>query len=216
MHALPRRAALVAPLLLLARPAAAARLRPDTEGRLTLTADGPHQAALRCEGLEGAVHVPLGRARIAAILPIADRDIACVAFADDPPAGNGDLDLLALIGWDGAGLRVLGLDVLHWTGLDGSLLNCRIAGVGDRSRLRLAREATGATAHPRRWEQWTDYWQWTNAASLHDAPVRPPLADTWQARLAQARGRAERFLTVPRQEVSDMCRTVAGFSTLFG
>jgi hypothetical protein len=216
MHKLPRRAALAAPLLLLARPAAAARLHPDIEGHLTLTADGPNQAALRCEGIDGTVHVPLGRARIAAILPVADRDIACVAFADDPPSGDGDLDLVALIGWDGAALRVLGLDVLHWTGLDGSLLNCRIAGIGDRTRLRLAREATGPSAQPRRWEQWTDYWQWTNAAPLRDTPVRPPPSGTWQARLAQARGRAERFLAVPRQEVSDMCRTVSGFSTLFG
>ena len=47
------------------------------------------------------------------------------------------------IGWDGTALRVLGLDVLHWKGLDGSLLNVRIAGVGDHSRLRLSREEIG-------------------------------------------------------------------------
>ncbi|MCW3473995.1 hypothetical protein [Limobrevibacterium gyesilva] len=198
---LARRLILTAPALLLARPAAAARLRPDRPGPVVLLPAESGRMALRCEGIDDAVTVPGARARIAMLLPVAGRDIAGIAFAADGIAGR--LDLMALAGWDGARLRILGMEVLGWAGADGSSLSSRFAGVGDRTRLRVQRVAAmprpGApkVGAPKVWETWTDLLAWRDRAPLADSPVRPGAPGSWQARLAAMRARAAALLDPP-------------------
>lgn len=187
-----RRTLFTAAALLIARPAAAAHM--------ALEPVGDDQVAFRIDGIDGAITLPAARARIAFALPIAGRDVAGVAFAADPPGG---LDLVALCGWDGACLRLLGLEILSYAGADGASLASRFAGVGDRTRLRI--ERTGSVPRlrlPLRWENWTDLLAWRDQAPLADAPVRPPLAGTRQATLAAARARVSSILETPCQAVT--------------
>jgi hypothetical protein len=158
--------------------------------------------AFRIDGIDGAITLPAVRARIAFALPIAGREVAGVAFAADPPGGS--LDLVALCGWDGACLRILGLEILSYAGADGASLASCFAGVGDRSRLRIERTAS-VPRHglPLRWESWTDLVAWRDQAPLADAPVRPPLPGTRQAALAAGRARVFTLLNEPCQGVGE-------------
>lgn len=195
MLRLTRRTVLASPALLLAGPAAAARLRPDQDGALALTPDGAGQILFRADGIDGAIVLPAAGARLAMLLPIAGRQVAGITFAADAT-----LDLVALIGWDGAMLRILGLEVLGWRRPDGAMLSSRFAGVGDRTRLRITRvAATPRPGLPHHWESWTDLLAWRDGAPLADAPVRPPLPGTAQARLAAFRRRTIAFLEPPVQ-----------------
>src|SRR4051812_3165919 len=112
MRLLSRRTLLAAAAMLAVRPAVAARLALDSVGN--------DQVALRFEGVEGAIMVPSARARIAFALPIAGREVAGVAFGAD--AAGTTLDLVALCGWDGACLRLLGLELLSLSGAGGANL----------------------------------------------------------------------------------------------
>jgi hypothetical protein len=194
MRLLSRRALLTASALLIARPVVASQM--------ALEPAGDDQAAFRVDGIDGAITVPAARARIAFALPIAGREVAGVAFAADPPAGS--LELVALCGWDGACLRILGLEMLSYAGADGASLASRFAGVGDRTRLRV--ERTASVPRPRlplRWESWTDLLAWRDQAPLADMPVRPPLPDTRQAALTAARSRVAVLLSDPCQAVTN-------------
>jgi hypothetical protein len=201
MTALSRRILLAAPGLLLARRSAAATLQPGLASPVSLELGEPDQAVFRGGGIVGAVTLPQDRARIAMLLPIAGREIAGIAFAADPPGGT--LDLLALIGWDGARLRVLGLEIFNYAGADGASLASRFAGVGDRTRISIARTAgiprSGLT---KRWETWIDLLAWHGLSPLADAPVRPPLPGTRQAELAAIRARITASLSPTCQTIT--------------
>jgi hypothetical protein len=193
MRLLSRRGLLGAAMLLAVRPAVAARL--------TLDPAGDDQAALRFDGIEGAITLPSARVRIVFALPIAGREVAGIAFAADPPGAA--LDLVALCGWDGACLRLLGLEILGFAGADGANLASRFAGVGDHTRLRIERAAAiPRPGLPLRWESFTDFLAWRAQAPLADAPVRPPLPGTRQAALAAARARVAALLDEPCQAVT--------------
>jgi hypothetical protein len=193
MMLLSRRALFPAAALLIARPAAATHM--------ALEPAGDDQAAFRIDGIDGAITLPAARARIAFALPIGGRAVAGVAFAADAPGAS--LDLVALCGWDGACLRIVGLETLSYAGADGASVASRFAGVGDRTRLRIERTAS-VPRHglPLRWENWTDLLAWHDQAPLADAPVRPPLPGTRQAALAAGRARAAALLNEPCQAVS--------------
>ena len=193
MRLLSRRGLLAGAALLASRPANAARLALDPAG--------DDQAALRFDGIDGAITVPAARARIVFALPIINRTVAGVAFATDLPAAT--LDLVALCGWDGACLRVLGLEIFTFAGPDGASLASRFAGVGDRTRLRIERTAAlPRPGLPLRWESFTDLLAWRDQAPLADDPVRPPLPGTRQAALAAARARIAALLSEPSQAVT--------------
>jgi hypothetical protein len=193
MQLLSRRELLTAAALLVVRPAAAAHM--------ALEPSGDDQVTLRIDGIGGAITVPRERARIAFAVPIASREVAGIAFAADPAGAS--LDLVALCGWDGTWLRILGLEILSYAGADGARLASRFAGVGDRTRLRI--ERTASVPRPRlplRWESWTDLLAWRDQAPLADAPVRPPLPGTRQATLAAARANLIALINEPRQTVT--------------
>ena len=193
MRLLSRRTMLAAAAMLAVRPAVAARL--------ALEPAGGDQAALRFEGVEGAITVPSARARIAFALPIAGRQVAGVAFGAD--AAGTTLDLVALCGWDGACLRLLGLEVLSLSGAGGANLASRFAGVGDHTRLRVERTAAvPRPGLPLRWESFTDFLAWREKGPLADAPVHSPLPGTRQAALAAGGGGVAALLGEPRQAVT--------------
>jgi hypothetical protein len=207
-----RRLTLVAPALLLAHPAPAALL-PGT-GRVVLERAEDGRAVMRCESTPQTITFPATRARIAMMLPLAGRDLAGLAFGADTPAGR--LDLLALAGWDGAQLRILGLEVLAWTGADGSSLSSRFASYGDRSALRVQRTA-GSRQPPAegkpartRWESWTDVLAWKDRSILTDAPIRPGAERSWQARLAERRARLAALLQPACTDVTMEMVALAG------
>jgi hypothetical protein len=207
MITLSRRRLLAAPAVLLAPlnfarpPERVARLHPGQIGPVFLDPGESGVSMFHADGLPGTVTLPSSDARLAALLPIAGREIACIAFPADPPGGR--MTLMALAGWDGDGLRLLGLEVQAWTGADGGMLSSRFAGVGDRTRLRIEREgATAQPGRPRAWENWTDYLAWRDHAPLAAALVRTPLPGTWQARLAALRDQTDALLTASRQSVS--------------
>ncbi len=207
---LARRSVLLAFLLAPARLQAAparARLRPDLASAIGFAPLPRERVAFRATGLPGGVILPVARAAIRAVLPLAGREVALLSFAADPSPGplpQGQLDLAAIVGWDGAALRLLALEILTWqaaSGHDAALgarLTTRIAATGDRTRLRLERDAAASRGNlTARRESWTDLLAWHAGAALADAPQRPPLAGTWQQRLAVARSDMIAFLAHP-------------------
>jgi len=200
-----RRAVLALPLLGMrgSDPGEVAMLRPGVGSQITFTRMPDERLAFRAIGLEPAITLPAARARRTALLPIAGRQVAVLAFGADPSA-DATLDLAAIVGWDGARLRVLALEVLRWQAADGGGFSTRLTATGDRTRLLLRRDA----AAPRgalRWqrESWTDVLAWHDGAALADDPVRAPLPQSWQARLAAARARVAGRLARPCADVSD-------------
>jgi hypothetical protein len=205
---LPRRALLAAALFgAPATPAVAAdhaTLRPGVASQIGFSPLPQERVAFRASGLAPAIDLPAPRARIAALLPIAGRQVAVLAFGADPPGSAARLDLAALVGWDGAVLRVLALEVLNWQAASGAWLATRLAATADRTRLLLTREAAVPRgALPWQREHWTDLLGWRDGAALADAPPRPPAPGTWQAQLAAMRARVAVRLAAPCDDVAE-------------
>ena len=201
--ALPRRA-LLAAVLLPALPAPVAALRPDLRSQLRFSPLPQERLAFRASGLTGAVTLPAARARLLALLPIAARQVAVLAFGADPPGSAARLDLAAFVGWDGAGLRVLALEVLGWANGHGGVLASRFAATGDRTGFALVRDAAAPRgAGTWRREHWTDMLAWGVGATLVDAPLRPPLAGTWQAQLGVMRAAVAARLASPCADIGE-------------
>lgn len=177
---MPRRRPLLAalPALLLPRFAAAgaARLRPGQTSAIALAPLPQERVAFHASGLDGAIVLPAARARLIGLLPLPDRDAALLAFAADSPQAAADL--LAVVVWDGAGLRIAALDVLAWQSGDGAHLATRPAWHGALILARTAAAPRGGLMWRR--ESWTDYLAWQGAGAFIDRPARPPAPQTWQ------------------------------------
>jgi hypothetical protein len=206
-------AAFAAPLLAPKR----GRLRPGTVSALLFTPLPQERLAFHADRVAGTIVIPVARAAIRAVLPLADREVALLSFAADPAAPNpaGLLDMAAIIGWDGTALRLLALEVLRWTedagGGPGARLATRITASGDRSCLLLARDAAAARgALTTRRESWTDLLAWRGGDALADAAARAPAPGTWQAGLARQRAcliaRLARRCDVVTDELLVLCR----------
>lgn len=192
--------------------AATARLRPGgatvpvtlraEEGRSRLLLDGT------------AVMLPGAPQRIAA-LPVAARQVVVAGVA--LPSGQ---VLAVLAGWDGARMRVLGVESWDWHGSGPRRLGLRLAAVPDDRRVRLLYEAVLST--PReggpapgglgggpggggrvvvRREAWTDVLAWQDGEAMRSEPLRPVLAGTWQARMAHTRAAVAALLAAPCTDV---------------
>jgi hypothetical protein len=207
---LSRRALFAAPLLAApwqpvppAGAATTAMLQPGVAAELRFLPLPRERVGLRAGDL-GCVSVPALRSRLVALLPVAARQVALLAFGADPPGGPGRLDLAAFVGWDGTCLRVLALEVLTWRAAAGATLDSRVAAIGERTGFALARDAAaprGATRWQR--EHWTDHLAWAERASLADAPTRPPPPGSWQAQLDALRAGVATRLARPCQTVAD-------------
>jgi hypothetical protein len=205
---LPRRALFAAALFgapaTVAGASGVATLRPRVASTIGFAPLPRERVAFRAAGLEPAIGLPAPRARVAGLLPIAGRQVAVLAFGADPPGSGARLDLAAIVGWDGAALRVLTLEVLNWRAASGAWLATRFAATGDRMRLALTREAAAPRgALPWQREGWIDMLAWREGAALADAPPRPPAAGTWQARLASMRARVAARLAAPCRDVAE-------------
>jgi hypothetical protein len=98
----------------------------------------------------------------------------------------------------------MALEVLAWQAPGGGWLATRIGATGERTRLKLTRDAAAPRgARPWRRESWTDFLAWRDGAALADAPVRPPPPQTWQAQLAAVRARVAARLAEPCQDVGE-------------
>ena len=146
---------------------------------------GAPARAADMEAVAGAIldgiDVPAERARVLARFALGGTPALALAFAADLAEGTRDLLAVAAAG------RVVALEVLSWRGTDGSRLYTRLSVVPDGRRLRLERSASAPRGPGYHREQWTDYLVWQEAGPMADAPVRPVLAGTWQARLAAQR-----------------------------
>ena len=190
--------------LLAALPARFATLHPGIASELGFAPLPQERLAFRAAGLAPAITLPGARARLAALLPIAGRQVAVLAFAADPASGAGQLDLAAIVGWDGAGLRVLAIEVVRWQAPGGGWLGTRVLATADRTRLLLQRDAAAPRGlRPWQRESWTDLLAWRDGAALADAPAQPPLPQTWQARLAVVRARVASRLATPCADVAE-------------
>lgn len=196
---LQRRAMLLSlPALMRPSPAATEPVRTGAFRFVPL----PHErVALHAAGQDGAIVLPVARARILAALPLAGHDGAIAAFAAD--TADARIDLFAAVIWDGNGARIAALDVLQRHCDSGAHLTTRIAASGGGGGLQLQRDA----AAPRRrlaWrrESWTDYLAWHGTA-FADAPPRAPLPGTWQHTLA-----AWRLAVLAR--LNEDCRDLSG------
>ena len=184
-----------------------ARLRPGLTSVVSLTPLPRERVAFHASGIACTVGTPVARAAIRAVLPLADREVVLVSFAADTDAA-GRLDMAAIVGWDGAALRLLGLEVLAWradaSGPLAARLTTRIAATADRTRLLLARDAFAPRGPlTMRRESWTDFLAWRDGSALADAPARASLPGTWQNRLADTRTQMIARLARPCDTVSD-------------
>ena len=117
--------------------AATVRLRPGgVAGVVTLRGEGA-ECRLLLEG--GPVLLPGAPERIAA-LPIAGRQVVVAGVS--LPSGQ---VLAVLAGWDGAQMRILGVESWDWHGSGPRRLGLRLAAVPDDRRVRLLYEALLAT-----------------------------------------------------------------------
>ena len=159
---------------------------PPSAIRLDCAPSG--RAYFRVDGIREQIVLPALDAGIAAVIPLAGREIVLVSFGVPIPLGW--LDLVAFIGWDNTALRVLGLELARYRGLDGASADTRISAISDGARVRLTRESFVPRPPPMRGafhEGWTDYLHWQDGGPLADAPVRTPLPGTNQARLSYSR-----------------------------
>ncbi len=203
----PRRAVLAAPLLAAAAPAppeptVVAPLAPvfllkPGSPRVPLTlAVAAGVARLDIGGL-GAT-LPADRLRLLPPLPIAGREILPVAFGADTEAGT-TRDLVAVIGWDDAQLRILAVETLSWRGPGGAALDTRLAATPNRRHLRLFRTESAARPVQRPYRDvWGDLLAWRDRAPLADALPHRPRPGTWQAAMAAVRARMLDWLETPR------------------
>ncbi len=183
--------------------AATVRVRPGGAADLvTLRAEGARSRLL----LDGEpVLLPGAPERIAA-LPVAGRQVVVAGVA--LPSGQ---VLAVLAGWDGAQVRILGVESWDWHGSGPRRLGLRLAAVPDDRRVRLLYEAVLST--PRaggpeaagrvvvRHEAWTDVLAWQDGGAMRSEPLRPVLAGTWQARMAGTRAAVAGLLAAPCTEV---------------
>jgi len=164
--------------------------------------------------LEGASMLLPGVPEQMAALPLAGRQVAVAGVA----LASGQV-LAVLAGWDGARLRILGVESWDWQGTGPRRLALRLVAVPDNRRVRLLYEATLASPRPGvagqdagapgggraavvvRREAWTDILAWQEGAALRTEPLRPVLAGTWQARMARARAEVAALLAAPRTEI---------------
>ncbi len=195
------------------------RLRPG---------EGPGLVRLRSEGsgsrlmLEGGSMLLPGVPERMAALPLAGRQVAVAGVA----LASGQV-LAVLAGWDGTRLRILAVESWTWQGSGPRRLALRLVAVPDDRRVRLLYDATlasqeaggagqdvaapepggaglGATGRARvvvRREAWTDILAWQDGDALRSEPLRPVLAGTWQARMAQIRADVAALLATPRGEI---------------
>ncbi len=200
---LTRRALLAAPIASASSAAQPAMLRPGVASVLTFVPLPHERLAFHAAGLDPAITLPAPRARLVGLLPVAGRQVAMLAFGADPSAAAW-LDLAALVGWDGARLRVLALEVLRWRAPGGATLDTRLRATADRTRVELRRDA-GAPRGGRPWrrESWIDRLAWRDGGALADSPTRAPPPGTFQAHLAAARARVAARLSRPCADIAD-------------
>jgi hypothetical protein len=150
----------------------------------------------------GPIELPALRARVTQILPVAGRELLIVSFgADSDPLAS--QDLIAIIGWDGSQLRILGIESLTWHRQDGADLSLRLFAVADRKRLMLAYSAAiprGSPAVQRM--SWEDFLAWQDGAPMENTPPRPPLPNTWQSHLGATRAKVIELLSTPKSAIS--------------
>ena len=161
----------------------------------------------------GTVWLPAG-ARLVGEGRLGGGHVGLVAFAADPMA-DATCELVAIVGADAAGLRIVGLEVAAWARADGAHLSTRVGALPDGGGLLL--HCAAATPGPGRltWrrEAWTDLLRVGSAGALRAVPTRAAGPGTWQAALSARRDRVAALLEVPRttlppEAAADAARTV--------
>ena len=161
------------------------RLRPDQSQPDLVVAEPSDAGVFRLwiSGIGDPIELPAIRARLLPVLPIAGREVLAATFAADIPGGV--QDLVALIGWDGARLRILGIETWSWRRDEGASFTMRVTASPDRQHLLLGCVATMGRPITRPFHLvWTDILAWRDQAPLIDASARPAPAGSWQADMA--------------------------------
>jgi hypothetical protein len=143
---------------------------------LVLDPWGDGHVLLRRSGGGDGLILPALRARIAARVMLAGRQLTLTAFAADPDAQSA-LDLLAVTSLAaGSPPRLIGLEILEYRHAEGTRLATTLAATSDGMRLVFSRVAsvtvsTTLVTHA----TWKDFLMWSgDAAPLADAPIHPP------------------------------------------
>ncbi len=211
-----RRALLLSPALLLA-PALLLGARPGrcaeqgaAPGQFRLAAAPGERVVVTSRCARGGVTLPATRARLLAELAFGTDRAALVAFAADA-APSTACDLMAVIGADAVGLRLLAIEVLEWRRNDGAHLGTHAAVTPDGARLVLAREAARPLSDRLVWrrEAWTDALAWRGGQAMPDAPLRPRRPGTWQASLGEGRAQVAALLEPARTGTDDQLLAAA-------
>jgi hypothetical protein len=142
--------------------------------------DSLHRDAILWLPSGAAFTIPPRRARLLGVFPLKSMDITAIGFAADTASAT--QDILALVGPNGF---LLALERLHWKQINGDELTTRFAMLPDHVHLTLERSAA---QHRGTWQRegWTDYLR-IEDGHLTDAPPRPVMPGTRQAKLAAER-----------------------------
>lgn len=163
---------------------------------LSVSKDRPDEVLVQAAAAAGTVTLPAPRCRLLRQTRLGGFCAALLSFAADRPPDIA-CDVLAVVGDDGTGLRLLALEPLIWRDGAGAHLATRLSVVPDGLRLLLMRDAAAPRANPLAWrrESWSDVLVWMPGAPLVDAAARAPLPGTWQAVVAERRQAVRARLT---------------------
>jgi hypothetical protein len=162
------------------------RFRPEaTAKRIAVQTDGG-RLMFNGEGSGGwaPIELPSPQIIMSGRLSLIGREMLVVSFRGSP-----FLDLLAVIGWDDAQMRILAIEPETVRAPEGTALSTRLAASGEEPFLRV----TSALSDPRGQTlpfhlQWMDMLSFRSRLPLTEVAMRPPLAGSCQARLASVRG----------------------------
>jgi hypothetical protein len=178
------------PLLPIARGAASPlelRLLPDEEAITLALQPGADTTRIVFAGAAAKqlrpIELPSAELRLSGRLAFAGREMLLTSF----PATEA-LDVLAIIGWDGGCLRILGLEPLSVRSAEGPRLSLRVTANNTEPTVHLTYELSAPRGPTLPFHlEWIDTLGFRPLSPLADTATRPPLAGGCQARLAQLR-----------------------------
>jgi hypothetical protein len=149
------------------------------------------------------IDLPCVQVTLSGRLVLARREMLLASFPSEATPKNAKLGLVAVIGWDGARMRILAIEPETIQTEEGADLSVRLASSADDAILRLTYELSAPRGPTLPFHlQWIDMLGFRPMSPLKDIAARPALAGSCQAALAAIRARLQAMLAAQPHSVS--------------